>query len=148
MRNTAVVMRLGLLTATAALGVGSLPGSTATAAPASAPASAPAEQQNVQVQAVQYIPGKDITLGSCKGWLNRRTTDGYVQALGQSWGARCYVWLERADIHFAWKEVSHSYEIQQSKAATGFHWNGRNYGSRVCISNLALGGTQCGATAW
>lgn len=100
MLNTTARTRIGLFTVTAALGVSSLLASTTTAGAAPAPTPAYTYgKEGVGAQSVVYIPGKDVTSGSCKGWLNRRTSDGYVQALVQSWGARCAMWLElQADL--------------------------------------------------
>ncbi|MFG3529939.1 hypothetical protein ACGF8B_24760 [Streptomyces sp. NPDC047917] len=150
MHNTTVRTRLGLFTATGFLGVGSLLVS-ATTAGAAAPAPAGASDKvGVGAQSVVYIPGKDVTSGSCKGWLNRRSSDGYVQALVQSWGARCAMWLERADTYPHYKQISYVYEAQLNKRSTGFHWNGRGAGARVCIVNKTLGQTTpyCGSIAW
>ncbi|MEL5956473.1 hypothetical protein AADR41_17180 [Streptomyces sp. CLV115] len=153
MHNTTARTRLGLFTATTVLGVGSLLASATTAgaaAPAPTGTSGTSGKVAVGAQSVVYIPGKDVTSGSCKGWLNRRTSDGYVQALVQSWGARCAMWLERADTYPHYKQISNDYEAQLNKRATGFHWNGRGAGARVCIVNRTLGQTTpyCGNIAW
>lgn len=101
---------------------------------------------------VEYVPGKDITIGSCKGWLNKRTSDGYIQAVGQSWGDDCDFWLQRKRLGeggYDWTIVSNRYSIQNSTAATGFHWNGTNAGSRVCVHNYGnTYGVVCGDAIW
>ncbi|WP_385625739.1 hypothetical protein PXH67_45155 (plasmid) [Streptomyces sp. P8-A8] len=151
MHNTTARTRIGLFTVTTVLGVSSLLASTTTAGAAPAPAPAGTySEEGVGAQSVVYIPGKDITSGPCKGWLNRRTSDGYVQALVQSWGARCAMWLERADTYPHYKQISKVYEAQLNKRSTGFHWNGRGAGARVCIVNQTLGQTTpyCGNIAW
>ncbi|GAA2994041.1 hypothetical protein [Streptosporangium longisporum] len=105
------------------------------------------------VQAAEYIPGKDVEVGNCKGWLNRRTTDGYVQALAQSWGNECYMILERKRLGaggYDWTPVSDTRLVGIGYVTkTGWHWNGTDAGSRVCVVNATLGGTvKCGAGAW
>lgn len=103
-------------------------------------------------QAIEYIAGKDVTVGSCKGWMNRNTSNGEVQALGQSWNNNeCVVFLQRKRLGsggYDWKQITHSYFLLNSTAATGFHWNGTNAGSRVCIMNSTTGGADCGDGAW
>ncbi|MFF7249341.1 hypothetical protein ACFZBU_36185 [Embleya sp. NPDC008237] len=146
MHNPTVRTRLGLLTGAALLAAGSLTASTTTAVAAPAPSAG----DGAVAQSVEYIPGKDAISGSCKGWLNRRTSDGYVQALVQSWGAHCAMWLERSDTWPHYKRISKIYEAQLNKRSTGFHWNGRGAGARVCIVNVTLGQSAetCGEVAW
>lgn len=101
--------------------------------------------------AVEYWPGKDVTVGSCKGWLNKRTSDGYVQAVGQSWGALCGFELQRKRLGtggYDWTPVSDLYVIQNAQSATGFHWNGTDAGSRVCLVNYTTNASDCGLGAW
>lgn len=113
-------------------------------------AQAATPRSSVSIQSIDYIPGKDVTVGSCKGWMNRRSTDGYVQGLVQSWnGADCVMWLERKVIgSYDYTPVSDGYEVVNTSASTGFHWNGANAGSRVCVHNNSTGAGGCGATAW
>jgi hypothetical protein len=82
--------------------------------------------------------------------MNRRSTDGYVQGLVESWSnADCLMWLERKVIgSYDYTPVSNGYEVINTSAATGFHWNGTNAGSRVCIEDLKSGSSGCGKTAW
>lgn len=115
----------------------------------------PATAQGTGALAIEYIPGQDVTVGSCKGWMNKRTTDGYVQALGQSWySTDCDVWLERkrynsdGSVDYNWKPVSNRYPILNSSASTGFHWNGTNAGSRVCVENFNNGSKSCSKGYW
>ncbi|MFC4504909.1 MULTISPECIES: hypothetical protein [Streptomyces] len=129
--------------ATAAIITGTLLGggiSTATSAAAAA-------------QSIDYIAGKDTYAGSCKGWLNRDSSNGYVQALGQSWNNnQCVVYLERMRLGsggYGWTPVSSSYFLLNSTAATGFHWNGTDAASHVCIDNATTGQKHiCGDAAW
>ncbi|HET6859708.1 MAG TPA: hypothetical protein VFH94_21785 [Streptomyces sp.] len=112
---------------------------------------APAQtSQEVGIQ--EYIPGKDVVVGQCKGWLNKRTSDGYVQALGQSWNNHeCVFVLQRKRLGsggYDWTATSNSYWILNSTNATGYHWNGTNAGSRVCLWNYTTGGSACGEGAW
>ncbi|MDX3804294.1 hypothetical protein [Streptomyces sp. AK04-3B] len=113
-------------------------------------AQAATPRSSAGVQSIDYISGKDVTVGSCKGWMNRRSTDGYVQGLVQSWnGADCVMWLERKVIgSYDYKSVSDGYEVINTSASTGFHWNGANAGSRVCVHNYSTGAGACGDTAW
>ncbi|MET7451357.1 hypothetical protein ABZT03_05535 [Streptomyces sp. NPDC005574] len=113
-------------------------------------AQAATPRATVGAQSIDYIAGKDVTVGSCKGWMNRRSTDGYVQGLVQSWsGTDCSMWLERKVIgSYDYTPVSDAYEVYNASASTGFHWNGTNAGSRVCIHNYNTGGSACGETAW
>ncbi|GAA4998060.1 hypothetical protein GCM10023205_84840 [Yinghuangia aomiensis] len=100
---------------------------------------------------VEYWPGKDVTVGSCKGWLNKRTSDGYVQAVAQSWGAGCAFQLQRKRLGtggYDWTPVSDLYLIKNVQYATGFHWNGTDAGSRVCLFNNDINVSDCGAGAW
>jgi hypothetical protein len=115
----------------------------------------PATAQGTGALAIEYISGQDVTVGSCKGWMNKRTTDGYVQALGQSWySTDCDVWLERkrynsdGSVAYNWKRVSNRYPILNSSASTGFHWNGTNAGSRVCVENFNNGSKSCSKGYW
>ncbi|MGW0335333.1 hypothetical protein ACWD0J_26275 [Streptomyces sp. NPDC003011] len=113
---------------------------------------APAQTSQPDVSVQGYIPGKDVVVGQCKGWLNKRTSDGYVQALGQSWNNHeCLFVLQRKRVGsggYDWKAVSNAYWILNSKDATGYHWNGTNAGSRVCLWNYTTGGSACGDAAW
>jgi hypothetical protein len=114
---------------------------------------APAQTSQSDVSVQGYIPGKDVVVGQCKGWLNKRTSDGYVQAVAQSWNDhRCIFELQRKRVGsggYDWKPVSDIYGIQNSKNATGYHWNGTNAGSRVCLVNATTGGpVACGDAAW
>jgi hypothetical protein len=97
--------------------------------------------------AVGYMAGKDVVIGSCKGWLNRRTSDGYIKAIGQSWGNECEFWLERkvsgAGGH-DWKRVSGAHNILNNSKTTSFLWNSGNVSSRVCMANYNLGLVECG----
>lgn len=105
---------------------------------AAAPDRNPSKESDVGILSTVYISGQDVVLGDCKAWMNRRTTDNYVQALGQSWGQNCTFWLERKRIgEYDWTRVSDIYVVQNSSASTGFHWNGTNAGSRVCLRNLS-----------
>jgi hypothetical protein len=117
---------------------------TATAVISAAPAMAAsasdlsATPADVSVQSVVYISGQDVVRGSCKAWMNRRTSDNYVQGLVQSWGDDCGMWLERKRIgSYDWTPVSNFYEVDDgvldATAGTGFHWNGTDAGSRVCL---------------
>lgn len=119
-------------------------GGTVQAAPA------PSPQSDVSVQG--YIPDKDVVVGKCKGWLNKRASDGYVQALGQSWNNHeCVFVLQRKRVGsggYNWTAVSNGYWILNSKKSTGYHWNGKNAGSRVCLWNYTTGGSDCGDGAW
>ncbi|WP_432081203.1 hypothetical protein [Streptomyces sp. WAC 04229] len=138
-----------LRTRSAAIGIAAaaaatlLTGGTAQAAPAQT------GRSDVSVQG--YIPGKDAVAGQCKGWLNKRS-DGYVQAVGQSWNNNeCLFVLQRRRVGsggYGWTAVSHSYWILNSKNSTGYHWNGNDAGSRVCLWNYTTGAEDCGATAW
>ncbi|WP_329586071.1 hypothetical protein OG298_03190 [Streptomyces sp. NBC_01005] len=51
---------------------------------------------------------------------------------------------------WSYKQISKVYEAQLNKRSTGFHWNGRGAGARVCIVNQTLGQTTpyCGNIAW
>lgn len=140
MKKTRV--RIGIAAAVVAAG------SLLTTAQAQAQAQDTVEQRDAAVQSIDYIWGSDVTLGSCKAWMNRRSSDNYVQGIAQSWGADCWVTLQRRKANeIDWSYVA-SKEVQQSKASTGFYWNGRDTQSRVCIYNVALGGSKCGGAAW
>jgi hypothetical protein len=113
-------------------------------------AQAATPRSSASIQSVDYIPGKDVTVGSCKGWMNRRSTDGYVQGLVQSWnGVDCEMWLERKVIgSYDYKHVSGGTDVVNTTASTGFYWNGTNAGTRVCITNWSTYVSDCGETAW
>ncbi|WTW98810.1 hypothetical protein OG216_38130 [Streptomycetaceae bacterium NBC_01309] len=79
--------------------------------------------------------------------------DGYVQAYAQPWGHRCTFWLERKRLGpngYDWTRVSAREDlIKGTYYYTGFHWNGTDAGSRVCVDNHDLQSfRQCGAGAW
>jgi hypothetical protein len=147
-------MRTGTLSRLVATAfVGTLVGSLLTLygpAASAAPASTARTSTSVEPLSTVYIPGQDVALGSCKGWMNRRTTDNYVQALGQSWGDECEFWLERKAIgSYDWTQVSDTYLVLNASLSTGFHWNGTNAGSRVCLRNLSIGDvTHCSSGYW
>ncbi len=106
---------------------------------------------SAQAAEIEYWPGKDATVGSCKGWLNKRASDGYVQAVAQSWGDDCAYWLERKRLGtggYDWTRVSDYVVIHVAQSKTGFHWNGTDAGSRVCVSQNHTDTTVCGAGAW
>jgi hypothetical protein len=104
---------------------------------------------DVGIQAVVYISGQDVVIGTCKAWMNRRTSDNYVQALGQSWQTSCTFWLERKRIgEYDWTRVSDVYTVWYTSARTGFHWNGTNAGSRVCLYNSDQRTTACSSGYW
>lgn len=105
---------------------------------------------DVSAQSVDPVPGSSITVASCGGILFRRSGDGYVQAAAHSYG-ECAMWLERkviGDGGYNWKPVSNRYWMFNSAAKTGFHWNGTNAASRVCLydSDDEMGG--CGPEVW
>ena len=60
--------------------------------------------------------------------MNRRSTDGYVQGLVQSWnGVDCEMWLERKVIgSYDYRRVSNGTDVVNTTASTGFYWNGTN----------------------
>ncbi|MET8116497.1 hypothetical protein [Streptomyces prasinus] len=106
---------------------------------------------SAQAAEVEYWAGKDVILGACKGWLNKRTSDGYVQAVVQSWGDECAMWLERKRLGtngYDWTRVSNRVVIISSQYKTGFHWNGTDAASRVCITHNTTGREDCGLAAW
>ncbi|MET8662711.1 hypothetical protein [Streptomyces tendae] len=112
---------------------------------------APAQTGQSEASASGYVPGADAVAGQCKAWLNRRS-DGDVQAVGQSWNNNeCLFVLQRKRVGsggYGWTAVSYSYWILNSKNSTGYHWNGDNAGSRVCLWNYTTGAEDCGAAVW
>jgi hypothetical protein len=121
------------------------------AVPATAQAEPAGSTDDVSITAVQYIPGQDVVIGSCKAWMNKRTEDGYVQGLVQSWGNACEMWLERKRLGtggYDWTPVSNIYGVINTTASTGFHWNGTNAGSRVCLFNYDAGTGRCSSGYW
>jgi hypothetical protein len=111
----------------------------------------PSIPADIGIQAVVYIPGQDVVIRNCKGWMNRRTTDNYVQALGQSWGVGfCEFWLERKRIGaYDWTQVSDTYGVENAgPLSTGFHWNGTDAGSRVCLRYVSTGEQRCSSGYW
>ncbi|OSZ57046.1 hypothetical protein OQI_29430 [Streptomyces pharetrae CZA14] len=137
-------------TRTAALGVAIA--TTATLFVGGTAQAAPAQTRQSDVSVQDYIPGKDVVVGQCKGWLNKRASDGYVQAVAQSWNNHeCVFVLQRKRLGsggYDWTTVSDTYRIMNEKKATGYHWNGTNAGSRVCLWNYTTGGEDCGEGAW
>ncbi|MFD5714568.1 hypothetical protein ACFWHW_30060 [Streptomyces pharetrae] len=137
-------------TRTAALGVAIA--TTATLFVGGTAQAAPAQTRQSDVSVQDYIPGKDVVVGQCKGWLNKRASDGYVQAVAQSWNNHeCVFVLQRKRLGsggYDWTTVSDTYWILNQKKATGYHWNGTNAGSRVCLWNYTTGGEDCGEGAW
>ncbi|UNS98201.1 hypothetical protein MMF93_18385 [Streptomyces tubbatahanensis] len=49
---------------------------------------------------------------------------------------------------YNWTQVSRNHWMTSVKRATGFHRNGTNAGSRVCIENSVTGKRGCGAAKW
>jgi hypothetical protein len=92
-----------------------------------------------------FVSGSTVTSGSCKVWMNERNSDRYVQGVLQSWGDFCGMKLQRRKIGASWTTVSSTYWVRNDKRSTGFHWNGNNAGSRVCLFTSSW---HCSPTHW
>jgi hypothetical protein len=144
------VLRRVVTVAAAVAAIAVVDAASATAAPANGLSATPTD---VGALSVVYISGQDKVIGSCKAWMNRRTSDNYVQGLAQSWGDDCLMWLERKRIgSYDWTPVSDYHEVNSAigkpTASTDFHWNGTDAGSRVCLWNERLGTQDCSSGYW
>ncbi len=128
--------RVGFTTAALLLGVG-----------LAAPSAHATQPSQANLQAIKYVSGSSVTKGSCKGWMNRNTRNGYVQGVGQSWGDTCTMWLQRYKVGYGWYQLSDYYTLHNDKRSTGFHSNGTNLAARVCIE-LNWGNKKCGKPIW
>ncbi|WP_369229673.1 hypothetical protein AB5J56_02880 [Streptomyces sp. R21] len=130
--------------ATAAL----LVGATAT--------SANAVVQQVGNYAVQITNG--VSLSYCHAYTENKTNDTNSDIKGKfdaANGSTCTAWLERkrynpdGSVQQDWTRVSDVYSVQSWTAAeTGWHWNGTNAGSRVCIIRVDTGERGCSKGVW
>ncbi|MET7370427.1 hypothetical protein ABZS61_32100 [Streptomyces sp. NPDC005566] len=71
-------------------------------------------------------------------------------------GTGCQGWLERkrynadGSVQYNWTKVSDYYWFSDGQAwkETGFHWNGTNAGSRVCVLDTSVGKKECSTGVW
>ncbi|WP_027344851.1 hypothetical protein [Hamadaea tsunoensis] len=101
-----------------------------------------------------------ITAGNgtilCTAILIVRDSDGYVMGRFQSVDLgsgtqKCAGWLERkvtGSGGYDWTPVSDTYVVNAYTKSTGWHWNGTNAGSRVCLENLTTWEMACSTGVW
>jgi hypothetical protein len=81
-----------------------------------------------------------------------------AEAKGKFWaqnGGACQAWLERqrfnadGSLMYNWQRVSDFYWLQNvDSRETGWHWNGDNARSRVCIVDTRTGEKGCAEGVW
>lgn len=98
-----------------------------------------------------YIWGSDISIGSCKAWMNGDTSNFDVQGLVQSWGDTCEMRLwQSTDGGKTWHHASYGYSVSSGHRTdqTGWHSAGSGYRdqSHVCLTNWTRQVALCGGT--
>ncbi|MFD4371815.1 hypothetical protein [Streptomyces sp. NPDC058486] len=69
-------------------------------------------------------------------------------------GGLCQAWLERkrynadGSVNYDWTKVSHTYTWGSGTVQTGWHWNGTDAGSRVCVIWLDTNEKGCSKGIW
>jgi hypothetical protein len=95
----------------------------------------------------------------CDAYTEVRASDGYVRGAFRSWNLGssaqvCEGWLERkrynsdGSLQYNWTRVSDIDRIIAETRWSGYHWNGTDAGSRVCIKNYASGEKACSYGVW
>ncbi|MEU3464436.1 hypothetical protein ABZ721_31330 [Streptomyces sp. NPDC006733] len=93
---------------------------------------------------------------SCNGWMEKRA-DGYVRGVWQSaddYAISCRGWLERkaynpdGTVKYNWTKVTDYYYVNSVQERSGYHWNGTNVGTRLCLENLGTGEKECSTGVW
>ncbi|NUR72831.1 MAG: hypothetical protein HOU81_18615 [Hamadaea sp.] len=123
-----------------------------------APADAATSNDEYTAEIIGYASG--IPFLVCQAHLNVRSSDGYVQGGFRSYDNtevnlgihRCIGWLERRSIKpgnsYGWTKVSNFYEVYNGSRWTGWHWNGDDAESRVCISDMDGPDAVCSTGHW
>ncbi|MER6162493.1 hypothetical protein ABT147_44605 [Streptomyces sp. NPDC001868] len=99
---------------------------------------------------------------TCMGWTENKNPDsgnsdiraGFRAAANS--GAGCQGWLERkrfnpdGTVKYNWTRVSDYvfYQDGDPWRFTGYHWNGTDAGSRVCVKLTATGEQGCSYGVW
>ncbi|WP_405016595.1 hypothetical protein OHV05_05425 [Kitasatospora sp. NBC_00070] len=93
----------------------------------------------------------------CDGWVE--ASDDGVNAIGTfsgvDYSASCIGWLERkryndnGTVMYNWTKITDYYYLNGIQTSlSGWHWNGTNAGTRVCMKFTPTGETGCSNGIW
>ncbi|MEU3464437.1 hypothetical protein ABZ721_31335 [Streptomyces sp. NPDC006733] len=89
--------------------------------------------------------------------MDKRASDGYVRGGFRSYAPysiSCTGWLERkaynpdGTVKYNWTKVTDYYFVNNSIDYSGYHWNGANVGTRICMQIIATGEKACSYGVW
>ncbi|MBW8486196.1 hypothetical protein [Actinomadura parmotrematis] len=93
----------------------------------------------------------------CGATITVRSSDGYVKggfSSFQPYSISCKGWLERktyntdGTVKQNWTKVTNFYFVNNSHDESGYHWNGTNAGTRICMQVIDTGEKACSYGIW